>query len=71
MAAVGREDQDAVVARLDRLDSWPYAFDDRRTLVAEHRRKRDRPIALHEVEVGVADAGGGDAHKGLALMGFL
>ncbi len=48
--------------------STPVAeLDDRaRDLVSEHGRRGEGDLALDHVEVGVADAAGGDAHEHLA-----
>ena len=43
----------------------PDRLDDARALVAEHERQRDRPVAVEGVQVGVADAAGGQPHADL------
>ena len=65
-AAVGRPRQHHVVADLERLDAGPDLLDDAGALVAEHLRVPPRPLALHDVEIAVADAGGGHADPHLA-----
>src|SRR5262249_46540417 len=48
-----------IEARTDRLD-------DARALVAEDDRARADPVAVADVQIGVADAGGGQADEDLA-----
>ena len=43
-------------------------LDDARALVAEHHRQVVGPHAVHDVQVGAADAGSGDAHAHLARL---
>jgi hypothetical protein len=58
VAAIGRQAGDDVVARLHGADFRADLLDDAGALVAQHRRQRVRVGALHEVQVGVAEAGG-------------
>jgi cytosine/adenosine deaminase-related metal-dependent hydrolase len=55
---------DHVVARLHRAHLGAHGLDDAGALVAQDGRQRVRVGALHEVQVGVADAGrrGADQH---------
>ncbi len=39
--------------------------------MAHHERRRDAPVAAAHVQVGVADAGRGDAHAHLAGPGII
>jgi len=48
-------------------DAGADGLDDPRRLVAERHRHRARPAAVDDREVGVTEAGGGDAHEQLAL----
>ena len=54
------------VADARRQHARPDGLDDPGALVAEHHRQVVLPGAIHDVEVGAADAGGGDAHPHLA-----
>ena len=47
-----------MIAGLDVVHHRADRFDHARRLVAEHRRARERILALHEVQVAVAQAGG-------------
>ena len=55
-----------MVAGLQVRDVGPDRLDHAGRLVPEHRRHRARVLALHEVEVGVADAGRDRLHQHLA-----
>ena len=69
-AAVRRPRQHHVVADLERRDAGAELLDDGGALVAEHLRMLPRPLALHDVEIAVADARGGHAHAHLARAGI-
>ena len=67
-AAGGHPRERDRIAHLRRQHAGPDGVDDARALVAEHHRQVVRPGAVHDVEVGAADAGGGDAHAHLARL---
>ena len=54
-----------MIAGRDAVDVLADLLDDPGALVAEHRRQRPGVDALHGVEVGVADAAGGQADEHL------
>ena len=54
------------VAHPGRQHARADGLDDARALVAEHHRQVVRPDAVHDVQIGAADARGGDAHAHLA-----
>ena len=62
-AAEAADARDHVIAGLQVRDLRADRFDDAGRLVAEHRGYRARVLALHEVEVGVAQAGGDRLHQ--------
>ena len=65
--AGGDEAERDVVAGRDVVDALPHGLDDAGALVPEHHRHAaGAEVAVGEVEVGVAHAGGGDAHEQLA-----
>ena len=66
MAAVRAEREDDVVALLDVGDARPELDDDAGRLVAQHHRQRQRPVAVHDVPVAHAHAGGLHLHAHLA-----
>ena len=67
LPALGREQRDDVIAGRDERDAVADALDDARALVAEHAGRVARRIgAGGGVEVGVADAAGGEPHEHLA-----
>ena len=66
VAAVRAEREDDVVALLDVADARPQLGDDAGGLVAQHHRQRQRPVAVHDVPVAHAHAGGLDLHAHLA-----
>ena len=66
VAAEHRQAGDHVVARLHVGDVAADGLDDARGLVAEHGRRGPRPLALHEVEVAVAQARRGGADQDFA-----
>ena len=69
LAALGREERDHVVARLDERHALADRLDDARALVAEHaRRVAGRVGARGGVHVGVADAAGGEPDEHLARL---
>src|SRR5439155_16180365 len=70
-AALRTEREDDVIARLHVGDAAAYFLDDARRLVAEHHRQRQRPVAVHDVPVAVADARRLDGDPGLAGLGPL
>ena len=70
-AALRAEGEDDVIARLDVGDPRTRLFDDARPLVAEHHRERQRPVAVDDVPVAVADAGRLHPHADLAGLGTL
>jgi hypothetical protein len=45
-------------------------LDDPGGLVAQHRRRVVAVLAFHEMEIAVAEPGGGGAHQHLAPVGF-
>ena len=45
-----------MVADLDAFDALADRLDDARALVAHHHRRGPRPVAVHDVQVGMADA---------------
>ena len=56
-----------VIARSESVDVLSDRLDDARSLVAEHHRPAAGPEpAVRQMQVGVADARGGDAHEHLA-----
>src|SRR5262245_26462469 len=69
VAALGAEREDDVIARLDAGDACAHFLDDARRLVAEHHRQRQRPIAVHDVPVAVADARGLTATRASPVCG--
>ena len=66
-AAGGPEEHDDVVAGSHRGDSGADLFDDAGALMAEDAGERDGQIAVHEVVVAVADAGGRDPDQDLPM----
>ena len=67
LPALGSEQRDHVVAGRDERDALADALDDAGSLVAEHaRRVAGRVGAGRGVEVGVADAAGGEPDEHLA-----
>ena len=52
-------------------DAGADLLDDARGLVAQHHRQRQRPVAVHDVPVAVADARGLDPDARLAGLGPL
>jgi hypothetical protein len=66
LAAEHRQAGDDVVAGLDVGDVAADGLDDAGRLVAEDRGRRVRVLALHEVEVAVAAAGGAGLDEHLA-----
>ena len=71
VAAEDGEAGDDVVARLDVGNLLADLFDDASGFVAEDCGRRERPLALYEVEVAVADAAGSGAHDDLAGHGLV
>ena len=69
VAAVDRQAGDHVVARLHVADLVADRLDDAGRLVAEHGGQRVGVLALHEVQVGVAQPGRGGADQHLARAG--
>ena len=69
--AVRAEREDDVVALLDVADAGAQLGDDAGGLVAQHHRQRQRPVAVHDVPVAHAHAGGLDLHPHLAGLGPL
>ncbi len=57
---------DDAVARREAGDAGADLLDDPRDLVAEHARRRERDLALHHVQIGVAHAAPVHAHEHLA-----
>ncbi len=55
-----------MLADPSRVYAGPDGLDDAGPLVTEHDRRLARPLAVTDVEVGVADARGGDPHSDLA-----
>jgi hypothetical protein len=69
LAALGREERDHVVAGSDERDALPHALDDAGSLVTEDAgRVAGRVGAGGRVEIRVADAARGQAHKHLARL---
>ena len=69
LPAFGGEERDHVVARGDEGDTVADALDDARAFVAEDaRRVAGRVGARGRVEIGVADAAGGEADEHLARL---
>ena len=66
VAAVRPEREDDVVALLDIGDAGSQLGDDAGGLVAQHHRQRQRPVAVHDVIVAHAHAGGLHLHAHLA-----
>ena len=64
-AAEAADARDHVIAGLHVGDLRADRLDDAGRLVAEHRRHRARVLALHEVQVGVAQPRGGGLHQHL------
>src|ERR687897_176550 len=65
--AGGHEAERHMVAGGHVRDALPHRLDHAGALVAEHHRHAaGAEVAVGEVQVGVADAGGGDAHEQLA-----
>ncbi len=56
---------------LNSVDLRADRLDDAGRLVAEDRRRRERVVAVDEVQVAVADAAGDGAHEHLAPDGLL
>ena len=54
VAATGHEDQGYMVAALQIGDARPDLFDDARSLVAQRKRHRPRPVAIDDREIGMA-----------------
>ena len=71
VAAGGDEGDDNAVAGLDVGDVVADFLDDAGGLVTEDGRARHGVLALHEVEVGVADAGGAGADEDLVGAGLV
>ena len=70
-AALGREERDDVVARPDERHTLPNRLDDARALVAEDARRIPRRIgAGGRVQIGVADAAGGQPDEHLTRLGL-
>ena len=67
-AAEHRQAGDDVIAGLDVGDIVADRLDHAGRLVAEHARGGERIQALHEMQVGVAEAGEGGAHQHLAAL---
>ena len=59
-----------MVADRDRGDPGPDLLDDAGSLMPEYGRESPRPLALHDMVVAVADAGGAEADAHLALAGI-
>ena len=64
-AAEAADARDHVITGLDVRNLRTDGLDDTGRLVAEHRRYRRRILALHEVEVGVAQSRGRRLHQHL------
>ena len=62
------EREDDVVAGLGVRDAGPDLLHDARRFVAQHHRQRRRPVAVHDVPVAMADAGGLDLDADLARL---
>ena len=69
MAATRHEHGYDAVARLQIIDEGPDLLDNPSRLVAERHRQRPRPIAVDDGKVGMAEAGGDDAHQDFAGTG--
>src|SRR5215468_170702 len=69
VAAVWHKAEDDPVARLDHGHAVPHRFHDARALVAEHGGHCDGRLALLEVQVAPAHAGGPDLHQHLTALG--
>ena len=69
MPASGEERHHDTVARHGIGHPVADFFDDAGGLVAEQHRQRAGPIAVHDAEVGGADARGLDAHQQFAGRG--
>ncbi len=57
--------EDDVVAGANRADGPSDRFHDAGPLVAEHRRQGDGVLLVADVQIGLADASGHDAHQHL------
>ena len=68
MAAVRTKRKDDVVTPLDVADAGAELGDDTGRLMAEHHRQGQRPIAVHDVPVAHAHAGGLHLHAHLARL---
>ena len=69
LSALGGEQRDDVIAARDERDAVADALDDTRAFVAEHAGGISRRIgAGGGVEVGVADAAGGEPHENLTRL---
>src|SRR5262249_29836974 len=66
--ALRTEREDHVIAGPHVDDAGAHCFNDAGGLVAEHHRQRQRPVAVDDVPVAVADAGGHHAHPGFAEL---
>ena len=66
VAAVGAEREDDVVALLDVAHAGAELDDDAGRLVTQHHGQRQRPVAVHDVPVAHAHAGGLHLHAHLA-----
>ena len=69
VAAEDREAGDHVVAGLHVAHLGAHRLDDPGALVAHHDRRGDGVLALHEVQVAVAEPGGGRANEDLIGAG--
>ena len=68
VTAVWHEAQDDPVARLDHGHALAHRFHGARALVAEHGGQGDGRLALLEVQIAPADAGGAHLHQHLAPL---
>ena len=68
--ATGRHVEQHAAARRYRRHPRPDCLDDARTLVAEHRRQREAPLAVGLADVRVADPRAHDSHEHLAGPGI-
>ena len=57
--------EDDVVAEIDRAHGASDGLDHAGPLVTEHGRQRDGVLLVADVQIGLADAGGHDAHQDL------
>jgi hypothetical protein len=59
MTAARHEDHDDVIALFQIVHTRAGFLDDTRALMTDHDGERARAVAVHDREVGVAEAGGG------------